>query len=65
MNAPKVTGEQLAKAATVMRALEWRMTTMWSNPITPEEAGTFSARLMMSAESIERSLRAVEVEVTL
>jgi hypothetical protein len=65
MNNPMLSGEQIAKAVSVMRSLEWRMQSMWSNPITPEEAGKFSAHLMMSADTLEKALRQVQAEVVL
>lgn len=58
-----VTGEQIAKAAAIMREVSDRMISMWASPITPEEAGTFRARLMIASLPLEQSLRYVEVEV--
>ena len=62
---PQLTGEHVAKAAGVMRELSDRMMSMWGSPITPEEAGAFRARLMISSMHLEHSLQTVEVEVTL
>lgn len=59
----KLTTKTVAEAVALMDQLETRLRSSFSNPITPEEIGVFSARLYLSQISLKRAITG-EIEVT-